>query len=422
MDCIKITKPPTFAPTETYKNGIAFFVTGYWWPTTTKNLATLRNRLESGCLNTSRFIDITDYKPDHRDYYIAAAETNDRFFQQELFPKIESMLAKIDKCHSNQKILITIHSFTDPCPLRTIRDENGQITQDFTLYSCDPEIQYNDLIISPGIKMKDPEIKRKDGSLYKSNLGVQQGNVVLAMLRSYYTKETIINEFKEYARQKGLNYPIEKMIDFRLDAFGIFDEATENCLNKNEFWGNDLLNQKYPNDGEFCNIPFSRRTMIYVDLINVGEEKFYVRDACGLLLNPRNLIAQERKKKQKVAPPTVKLEKEVEEIDIWEEQEENIEKSQRYPCAGTPCEYCIQYGVAQNEEQFKAMLTLLKSIGIKDVTRNMAIKDKWVLVSSKTRNLQSLEKQLEEYRMLIGDKLQGLFKDFEVSAEIIIIQ
>jgi len=423
LDCFKITKPATIAPKETYKNGIAFFVTGYWWPTTSKNLATLKTRLENGCLNTSRFIDITDYKPDHRDYYIAAAEVNDKYFQEELCPKIESMLSKIDQCHSKQKILITIHSFTDPCPLRTIKDENGQIIQDYTLYSCDPEIQYNDLIITPGIKMKEPEIKRKDGSLYKSNLGVQQGNVVLAMLRSYYTKETIINDFKEYQRKKGLNYPIEKLIDFRLDAFGIFDEATKNCPGKNEFWGNDLLNKKYPDDNEFCNIPFSRRTMIYVDLINSGEEKYFVRNECGQIINPiPPIITQDKKKKPKVEQPKVEFEKKTEQIDKWTEQEEVLQKSEEYPCAGTPCEFCIQYGVAQNEEQFKAMLSLLKSIGIKDVTRNMAIKDKWVLVSSKTRKRELLEKQLEEYRALIGDKLQGLLKDFEVSAEIITVQ
>lgn len=423
LDCFKITKPPQIVPRESYKNGIAFFVTGYWWPTTTKNLATLKSRLESGCLNTSRFIDITDYKPDHRDYYIAAAETNDKFFEQELCPRLEAMLDKIDKCHYKQKILITIHSFTDPCPLRTIRDESGQIIQDYTLYSCDPEIEYNDLIISPGIKMKQPEIKRKDGSLYKSNLGVQQGNVVLAMLRSYYTKETIINEFKEYARKKGLNYPIEKMIDFKLDAFGIFEEATKNCLGRFQFWGSDLPNTKYPEDDEFCNVPFSRRTMIYVELVNIGEEKYFIRNECGQIINPLPpVIAQEKKKKQKVEPSKIEFDTEIKKIDKWKEHEENYQKSIEYPCVGTPCEFLIQYGVAQNEEQYKTMLSLLHSIGIKDVTRNVAIQDKWVLVSNKTRNRELLEKQLEEYRSLIEDKLKGLFKEFEISAEIIIVQ
>lgn len=422
IDCFKYTKPPVLAPSESYKNGIAFFVTGYWWPTTTKNLKVLKERLENNCLNKSQFIDISDYKPDHRDYYEAAAEVNDKFFYNELFPKIESMLAKIDQCHLNQKVLITIHSFTDPCPLRTIRDESGKITQEFTLYSCDPEIQYNDIIITPGIKMKDPDLRRVDGTPYRSNLGVQQGNVVLAMLRSYYTKETIINEFKEYARQKRLNYPIDKLIEFKLDAFGIFDEATKECSNKNQFWGNELANKKYPVEDEPCNIPFSRRTMIYVDLINSGDEKYLDRNECGQLIRPKPVVvAKESKKEKKPVEPKIEPPKS-EKIDRWTEIEIKEKETQTYPCAGTPCYWSIQYGIAENEDQYKAMLKVLNSVGITDVMRNNSIKDKWVLVSSKSRNRNNLEKQLEDYKNLIKNKLKGLFQELEVNAMIIEVQ
>ncbi|MGB9913008.1 MAG: hypothetical protein ACPLRO_06530, partial [Candidatus Kapaibacteriota bacterium] len=114
------------------KKGLAFFVTGYWYPTTTDNLQELWRRSKSGCLVLSNFIDSTDFRPDEKYFYVTAAEINDRWLNDSFYPTIDSLLQLLDTCYNNQKIVITIHGYTDPCPLRTVRDQTGRIIQDST--------------------------------------------------------------------------------------------------------------------------------------------------------------------------------------------------------------------------------------------------------------------------------------------------
>jgi len=429
LNCLKKAQPESLAEPESYANGIAFFVTGYWWPTTSKNLALLRKRIDDGELDRSRFIDVTDYKPDSRDYYKAAAENNDKFLQNELFPKIESMLDRIDKCYKNQKVMITIHSFTDPCPLKIIRDETGQIIQDYTLYTADPEIVYNDIVITPGTKMKEYTLKKIDGSPFQSNLGSQQGNVVLAMLRSYYTKQTIIDGFTEYLRKKGKNIDWQELVDFKLDAFGIYDEANKNCPYPTIFYNIDNLpNEKYgSSDGipyEPCNLPYSRRAMIYLDLINKGYEEYVVRNECGQLINNfYTKLSSEIKKESKANEDkrNVKIinEKDVKLIDFAETVESQI---QNLPCAGNPCFWVIRYGIANSEQEYREMLKILQSMGITNIEITKLEDNKWALVSQKETNKNLLDKKLEDYKITVESKLKGLLKNFDLNAEIIAVQ
>ncbi len=426
VTCVRTAQPEKIAQNESYSKGIAFFVTGYWWPTTSENLKELKKRLDNGCLDKSKFIDITDYKPDSRDFYVAAAENNDKYFNDELFPKITSMLSKIDPCSNNQKILITIHAFTDPCPLRTIRDEAGTITQEYTTYSCDEQVVFNDIIINPSAKMKEPNtLPTTDNSSFKSKFGSQQGNVVLAMLRSYYTMKTIKNGLKKYMDDKGLKYDIDELIKFDLDAFGIYDEIGKKCPNKDNIYGLELINKKYPEDDfEPCNIPHSRRAMIYVDLISnkPEEEKLYIRNECGELIHPQPLVAKKeketKKKVEEVEAPKTEKPKTV--YDIFTREEELKKKeAEQLPCAGPPCYWWIHYGVASSKEEYEIMLKVLYNLGITDVSRDKNIKDQWVLISSPTTNKDVLEIRLAEYREKFENKLKGLFEDWKLNAKIV---
>lgn len=427
LNCEINTKPEQIAQNESYSKGIAFFVTGYWWPTTSDNLQELKKRLNDGCLDKSKFIDITDYKPDSRDFYIAAAENNDKFFNDELFPKITSMLNKIDLCSNKQKVLITIHAFTDPCPLRTIRDESGAITQEFTTYSCDEQVIFNDIIINPNAKMKDINaLTTSNNTAFKSKYGSQQGNMVLAMLRSYYTMKTIKKGLSKYLRNKGLNYNIDDLIQFDLDAFGIYDEIAKKCPNKDNIFGIELLNQKYPeSDFEPCNIPHSRRAMIYVDLIQnkPDQEKFYFRNECGELIRPIPDLAKMQKetpKKQisQISEPVKPAPPKVIDLDAIEKEIEKKEAEQ-LPCAGPPCYWWIQYGIANSKEEYEIMLKVLYNLGITDVARDKNIQDQWVLISSPVTNKEVLEIRLAEYKEKFEKKLKGLFDDWKLNAKIV---
>ncbi len=422
LNCYKAEKPPVYAQSQSYKSGIGFFVTGYWWPTTTKNLSELKRRLSNNQLDKSKFIDISDFKPDTRDLYLAAAETNDKFFNTELFPRIKSMLDSIDKCAKKQKIVITIHSFTDPCPLRTIRDEAGRVTQDYTLYTADPQVVINDVVIESGTKMKEYSIKYTDGTSYRSPMGAQQGNVVLAMLRAYYTKKTIIDEFDQYLNGQMSDW--KEYVEFKADAFGIFEEATKDCPSRSSIYNVDNLpNSKYgANDGlpsEPCNSPYSRRTMIYVDLINNGYEKYVVRNECGEVTNnfPRNLDKDITKKNKNAnESPKVELDENQAkvEVNMMEEQESN----ENLPCVGTPCYWVIQYGIADTKEKAEELQQILYQFGITQ-TAVAQTTNGWSIVSAKENSKKNLEQRLNDYKQTLEDKLRGLMSAFSIKAEII---
>jgi hypothetical protein len=350
------------------KKGLAFFVTGYWYPTTTENLNELWSRLASGCLATSKFIDPYDFKPDEKDFYLKAAEINDAWLNNEFYPNIDSLLQKLDICSKKQKILITIQGFTDPCPLRTIRDQAGRITQDSTRFSCDETFVFEKgdekIVIPQGSYMKLPSLMTTDGKPYNLQHSLQQGNYLLAMLRAHFTKETIIKGFKKkYSQNPDKIKLFDEFIVFNLDAFGIYDEQIKKCPEiDNDIVGIELSNKPYPPTfNEPCNLPHSRRVMIYVDVVNQSDldKKALVRNECGKLTISQKV--ETSKEKTSIVPVF---------SDRNEEERQNLEQSLAQVSMDKPKDvscpgkcFRVVFGPAKTTEEYTFLRNLLISLG-----------------------------------------------------------
>ncbi|MCX7880109.1 MAG: hypothetical protein N2517_05565 [Ignavibacteria bacterium] len=398
------------------QKGLAFFVTGYWYPTTTENLRELWRRTETGCLSLSKFIDSVDFKPDARHFYLAAAEVNDKWLNEVFYPTIDSLLHEIDVCNPTQKILITVHGYTDPCPLRTIRDQSGRIIQDSTRYSCDESIVFerNDvsILIPSGVLMKEPDLKTTGGVRFKPPLGAQQGNYVLAMLRAYYTKKTIETGFKnKYRTDKKKLELFDKFVVFNLNAFGIYDERPP-CPNiDKDIIGIELANKPYPPTlNEPCNLPHSRRAMIYLDVVstNLIERRVFAREECGSLsyitIVEKRKEEKPRTPKQKVIP-IPKPEDLITVIDTLPIPPiPTYDLPSEMPCVG----YCyrIVYGKARNIAEFLLLTNFLKSIGFpvdEEEVEGLVLlsKEKFHTIEQAKKTLSEFEKALEQITPIV---------------------
>ncbi len=411
-------KPPSRISFSMQK-GLAFFVTGYWYPTTTENLYELWRRSKSGCLQLSKFIDSTDFKPDSRYFYIAAANENDKWLNSVFYPKIDSLLQQFDTCYSNQKIVITIHGYTDPCPLRTIRDESGKIIEDSTLYSCDGDIVFENVKIPSRTLMKKPNLRTIDGKPFIPPYGSQQGNYVLAMLRAYYTKETIIKGFKQiYSHNPRTLRLFDNFVKFKLDAFGIYDERPP-CpeIDKN-IVGVELANRPYPESlNEPCNLPHSRRVMIYLDVVfDEVLAKGFARDECGKLsylayIETKKVVREiEQKEKIVIEPPRELVRK----IDTIYQEPPSLEPPEGTPCFGI-C-YRVVYGTARNESEFILIKNLLKAIGFEvqepeGVNFDLVSKEKFYTI-------EQAKKTIEEFNKAIY-QLSGIIEITRIKAYVI---
>ncbi|MGA2298030.1 MAG: hypothetical protein ABSG15_10825 [FCB group bacterium] len=353
LDCIERRKPEEFK-TFSFTQGIAFFITGYWWPTTTNNLKEFKSRMSNKKLETSRFIDAEDYKSGNGDFYQDAAQKNDAFFD-ELYVRIDSLLSLLDACYNNQKLIITTHGYTDPCPLRIVKDDKGNVIQDYTVYSCDGPIEFNDVVIPQNVKMKYPNLMLKSGKPFKPPYGVQQGNYVLAMLRAYYTKETIVNGFKNKFKDQPADIAkFDNFISFKYNAFGIYDDRPP-CPNiVKKIVGVEQMNKRYPPDNiEPCNLPHSRRVMIYLDLVKTDDVDKFSIDECG------------GRQKEKLPEPVMEeplVIKDTVKLDLTKEKADTLQKPDEGACAGPDC-FRVLFGTAENADDYSLLKGVIESLG-----------------------------------------------------------
>ncbi len=125
----------------------------------------LKERINNGCLENSRFIDLNDYD------YASVAELNSNFLNNEFYPKIDSVLNLLNKCYQNQILRIVIYGLTDPCRLRATPNEEQ------TLYTCDSDIVYYEnssdkkTIIKQGTMMKQPNLIDEAGKPFQWLMG-----------------------------------------------------------------------------------------------------------------------------------------------------------------------------------------------------------------------------------------------------------
>jgi len=139
-------------------DSIPFFVTGYWYPNTTRELARLRERLTSiRDLPNANFIDTSDYD------YDWAAERVDTWFTN-LYEAIERMLVPVlDSCYGGtDTLLITVVGYVDP---------RGLV---WGKYDESAEVRTLTTLIRPGTVMQGVE-----------------GNQKLSHLRAHFAKSMI---------------------------------------------------------------------------------------------------------------------------------------------------------------------------------------------------------------------------------------
>ncbi len=154
IDLQRLTLPAFHVVTDS----IPFFVTGYWYPNTTAELARLRGRIAGGTeLPTANFIDTSDYD------YDTAAERVDRWFG-DLYAAIDRMLVPmLDSCYgAADTLIIFVQGYVDPRGLAWGKFDEKE------------EVRTLSEVIVPGAIMQR-----------------QEGNVKLSHLRAFYAMQMI---------------------------------------------------------------------------------------------------------------------------------------------------------------------------------------------------------------------------------------
>ncbi|MDH7516636.1 MAG: hypothetical protein QHI48_12280, partial [Bacteroidota bacterium] len=231
-------------------SGIPYFITGYWWPNTTRNFQDFNARYATGELKPAKFIDRNDYD------YLCATKVVDEFFERNVYPKIERVAERLGKCTAkNTGLLITIVGYTDACPLRP-----GSYAGE--------EVLMAGVRIPSGVSMQSRQLPASNGSgSVDLREGGQQGNVILSMLRAYYTMKTIDREMSEksesYRRMKS-----ENRVFYSLDGMGIYDSTAWRGPLRPEAVRVRHSCRKTPRPVTYwCNDPLGRRIEIFIKTV-----------------------------------------------------------------------------------------------------------------------------------------------------------
>lgn len=396
VEIICHSKPRNPRPVNfSYSKGLSFFVTGYWWPTTNENFAVLNERLDKRCLEKSNFIDLEDYD------YAAAAKMNSEYLEKEFVHTIDSVLKLLDTCYRTQTLRITIYGMTDPCRLRPTENEER------TLYTCDPEINFmGQTVIKPGTRMKYPNLVDISGKPMEMPNGSQNGNYLLAMLRSYYTMKTIdrlLSDSSEAYRSLRNNGNLYEVFD--LHAVGI-DNINTQCPGT---WYNFVKEkgmENFPLIPEECNKPYSRRVMIYADIVNIEDvKKGFAVSQCGdrnIRQNIKTVIAD-------IPLPEIKSE------EIFTGNLKDLTAEKKDPgCPGPPCYFWLEFGVAENMDQAKFIVELLNKAGIKDVVIDDKNPTRIEISTQQFTSRNEVEAMLVEYQKILSSKLKPLVEELKL--------
>lgn len=375
VECVKLYDKIEFSD----ELGIPYFITGYWKPNTSDNLREFNSRRSSGCLDPSKFIDPADY-----DYSTVAGEI-DQFFEDKIYSQIDPIVSKLEGCWDTLALKITVHGYTDGCRLMP-----GS-------YSCDDDITVGKYKIPQGWDMGLPYLNTTTG---RENLpdGGQNGNIVLSMLRAYYTAETIDKDMSsrnsQYKRLKS-----KGLIDIDVKGYGIYDKSP--CPGSY-----DVAASSYPNDPinpETCNKPHSRRIIIYFKVMPKSHLEHYDLVRCGeesdeYITYLESLEAPE--------PPVAE-----EEEEIAEDKElETAESKTSGSCTGT----CYQIRICQTygEDHANMMRSFLVRLGVDEdwLRDDIVVRDgkQWIVTEPKNSEtvleiMKVLETNIEPYKPLFAD-------------------
>jgi hypothetical protein len=237
-------------------SGVPYFITGYWWPNTKRNFKEFQDKYFGGRLRSSRFIDRNDYD------YACASSHIDGFFEREVYKKMDRAIEKMTPCSGELTLLVTVIGYTDACGL-----SQGD-------YSADGEVRMKDVTIGEGTNMwsRSLPLGTGQGSMVLRD-GGQRGNVILSMLRAYFTMKTID---REMAGRSPLYRDLlaQKRIVYDFDGFGIYDK---NAWRSNPPTSGETLSTGCRKTGRAaslgCNDPEGRRIEIYMTLVPSNDQR-----------------------------------------------------------------------------------------------------------------------------------------------------
>ena len=229
-------------------SGIPYFITGYWKPLTTDNWKDYqKNRAK---IITAGFIDDSDY------HYYKVPECIDIVFDKFIYTGINKivnqLLLKKIVCVDDDFVLkITVDGYTDDCNL-----SSGEYTGS--------DVEVNDVVIPNGQPIHARILRKKDGSIYYLKDGGQGGNVILSMLRVYWTKETIHNNLLKVSSfyKKAVN---NNLIQFIINGNGVYNKSVAAPPTIESECAKDLPKKSLNNQP--CNKPLSRRIEISFDVV-----------------------------------------------------------------------------------------------------------------------------------------------------------
>lgn len=254
----KIDIPPiVFHSTDT----LPYFVTGYWYPNTSKNINIFRQREAAGFFNETGFVDSTGYNYDGISHKI------DSIFNARIYSPLEKLLPIFqDFCRDTLYLKVTIHGYTDP---RSLSAGNEHPYRPQSRYKR----IYNDETVTVGLDERGEPVDISKGiDMYKKSWPKdendkndkwiklpdegEEGNVLLSKLRAHHTFVTFDRDMRElspiYAQLRDNGRVI-------LDAEG---------------YGIDKKGYK---ERGLRDDPQSRRIEIYLDVLRPGELEWHKR-------------------------------------------------------------------------------------------------------------------------------------------------
>lgn len=260
-----VIPPVVFYSTDT----LPYFITGYWWPNTTRNLQEYRKREASGFFDKSGFVDSSGHD------YAAIARRIDSAFDHSIYAPLRRLLTQFQReCGDTLYLKVTVHGYTDPRPLSTGTDHR------YRQMAAGARI-YPDSTVTAGVDEHGAPVTIRNGSdmwlrswprdpahpdgaqVVLPDTG-QQGNVLLSKLRAFYTFTTFDAEMRRQSEQ--------------------YDDLIRQhrVLTDIEGYGVDVdgYNERHLRDD-----PQSRRIEIYLDVLRKEEVQKHRRAKGGRVVN-----------------------------------------------------------------------------------------------------------------------------------------
>ncbi len=368
---------------------IPFFVTGYWWPSTSENISELNRRRNAKTLDTT-FIDPKDYD------YFSTGTTNsiDKFFENNIYSKLEKIANDLSKCGGDDIVAISVRGYTDECRLMPGK------------YTVDESITVGDIHIPQGWSMRSTSALNTSGKRVNLFEEGQQGNIILSKLRAYYTHKTIDNAMRK--RSDAFRKLADKgQIKYDYEGYGIYDRNRP-CQNDSfEIAGSELSKDASLN--EKCNHPMSRRISIYFELIPKTANEVYKLTRCG---TPEDEYEAWLTRNTEKSPQTDENETANKPVDS---KKPDVPEGAT-GCTGPNC-YVIAYGIVNTQEEFDTIKDFLSKLSIEVFSEKL--EDGKIRIISSRLTEENANQTLMNYSNSVENFIRSIVKKIEFKAEII---